>query len=117
MKTGWVIGVLMMYLIIMGLEMWASGGVSFNTGSNVATTNQSTLMSPQLTESSNIFTGAWAVMNNVATYIVTLVGVFILWSPTVFSGDLLWLWWAVCFPVDVGMVFGIVGMIRGVQSA
>lgn len=116
MKTSWIIGVMMMYLLIMGLEMWASGGTSFSTGNAIAN-NQSTLMSPTLTESTNIFTGAWAVMNNVAVYIQTVLGIFVLWSPTVFSGYLVWLWWGVCFPVDIGMVFGIVGIVRGVHSA
>jgi hypothetical protein len=114
MKTSWIIGIMMMYLIIMGLEMWATGGTTF---SNNVTTNQSTLTQPSMTESSNIFTGAWAVMTGVATYIVSWLGIFVLWSPTVFSGYLIWLWWGICFPVDVGMVFGVVGIVRGVHSA
>jgi len=117
MKTSWIIGVVMLYLIIMGLESWATGGTTLGSSGNIATSSQSTLMSPPLAESTNLFSSAWAVVTNVAFYLRDLMGIFILWSPTVFSGYLIWVWWGVCFPVDVAMVFGIVAMVRGVHSA
>lgn len=112
----------MAWLLIFSLEMFVTGGVDFSavTSSNVtnyAATNTTSFMSPTLAESTNLFTAAWAVITNVGTYLWFILQILFLWCPTVFSGYMLWFWWFVCFPIDVGIVFSIVSIVRGVHSA
>jgi hypothetical protein len=102
--------------------MFVTGGVDFGamTSSNISNPvadNSSLLMSPTIAESTNIFTAAWAAITNVASYLSIIIQIIFLWCPTVFSGYLLWFWWIICFPIDVGIVFSIVTIVRGVHSA
>lgn len=121
MKTSWIIAIVMAYLLIFALEVFVTGGLTFASTSsgvdNIASSNQSALSTPDIAESSNVFTAAWAVVKGVASYLKILIGMLFLWMPTVFTGYLVWFWWFVCFPVDVGMVFSIVSIVRGVHSA
>lgn len=122
MKTSWIIGVMMAYLVIFAVEMFLTGGTSFGATTssgivNTATANQSTLMFPELQESTNIFTAAWATLTGLGVYLKLVLQMLVLWSPTLFTGNLLWFWWFVCFPVDVGMVIGLIFVVRGVHSA
>ncbi len=122
MKTSWIIGCVMMYLLIFFLELFATGGHVFSTTTssnmtNMATTNQASLMAPTFAESTNVFTGAWAVVTGVAPYLKIILQMLFLWMPTVFAGYLVWFWWFICFPIDCGMVVSIVFIARGVHSA
>ena len=112
----------MIYLLIFALEMFATGGTVFGAKTssgieNIATSNQTGLLLPVVTESTNVFTAAWAEITNVAAYLQVLIGILGLWAPTVFSGYLIWFWWFVCFPVDCGLIASIVFIVRGVHSA
>ncbi len=113
----------MAYLVLFGLELFATGGHLFSamTSSgvaNVVATYHEILMSPAFAGSANLFTAAWAVVVDVALYLTIFVQILFLWMPTVFSDpNMLWLWWYVCLPVDLGMVLSIVFIVRGVHSA
>jgi hypothetical protein len=109
MKESWIIGVFALYLVIMAWEMIATGGSSLNVAGNYAIAGQSTLISPDLAKSSEF----WLVIGNILGFLESLIKVLMLWAPTVFSGTMIWFWWFVCFPVDAGMVWGIVKMVRG----
>ncbi len=122
MKTSWMIGCIMAYLLIFAAEMVATGGTVFNATtasgiSNVAAVNQTGLMAPTIQESTNVFTAAWAVIAGVAAYLRLILQMLALWSPTIFVGDYLWFYWFICFPVAAGMVVSIVFIVRGVHSA
>jgi len=112
----------MAWLLIFGLEMFVTGGVDFGaiTSSNISnpvTNNSSILINPDFAESTNIFVAAWSVVTHVSAYLKIIVQVLFLWCPTIFSGYMIWFWWAICFPVDVGLVFSIISIVRGVHSA
>ena len=124
MKTSWIIGVVMLWLLILSCEMFASGrplGVITAEGQNVLTDNGTVSVlqgaASPIQESGSIFTGAWAIMTHVADYLRAFISILLLWSPTVFVGYYLWVWWFICFPVDCAMIFGIVSLVRGVHSA
>lgn len=106
----------MMYLLIFACEMFATGGLLLGAAGNVATVNQTALLAPSVQESTNVFTGAWAVIAGVAPYLRLLVQVIFLYQPTVFMGYMSWFYWFVCFPVSVGMVASIIFIVRGVHS-
>lgn len=110
----------MAWILIFCLEMMATGGVSFSgTSSGIANpvSDNASLINPDFSESTNIFVAAWAVVTHVASYLKILVQVLFLWCPTVFAGYMIWFWWLICFPVDVGIVFSLVSIVRGVHSA
>jgi hypothetical protein len=112
----------MAYLAIFAVEMFVTGGLIFGATtasgmSNVATVNQTALLAPTIQESTNVFTAAWAIITGVAPYLRLLLQIVFLWCPTVFVGDMLWLYWFVCFPISVGFVASLVFIARGVHSA
>jgi hypothetical protein len=110
MRTGWIIGVMMFYLVILGLELMATGGTIF---SNAVTNAAGTLLQPEIASSSNIVTQAWSVLANIGAYASAIVSVVLLWSPTVFAGYMIWFYWFICFPVACAMIYGVVTLIRG----
>lgn len=120
MKTSWIIGLVMAWLLIFALEMFATGGTSFASTSsgirNIATENQTALLAPTLQQSTSVFTGAWATITGVADYLRVILNIIFLWCPTVFYGYLLWVWWFICFPVGCGFAASLVFIVRGVHS-
>ena len=113
MKSSWIVGVVMFYLLILGLEMMVTDGTLF---SNAVTRNAGTLMQPEIAASGNIVTQAWAVLSNVGEYLKAVVEILFLWSPSVFAGYMIWVYWFICFPISCAMVYGVVSLIRGVGS-
>ncbi len=121
MKTSWIIGIVMFYLLIFGCEVFATGGTSLggttsSNVTNVVTTNQTAFMNPNFQESTNVFTNAWATATGVASYLTLLVKVLFLWCPTIFSEYGLWVWWFICFPTDCAMIAAIIFIVRGTPS-
>ena len=116
-------GILMLWMLIFTCEVIVTGGSSLGatTSSNVTnvlTSNTSTFLEPTFQESTNLFTAAWAVVVGVAPFLTLLAQALVLWSPTVFSDpNMLWIWWCICLPVDVGMAASLIFIVRGVHSA
>ena len=108
----------MAYLIIFALELMASNGVLFNT--NALAANQSTIISPSMVNVAGPLSDLYTIIRNVGSFFSTLLGfagIFVLWQPTVFSGYMMWVWWFICLPIDLMMVFSIVSILRGVHSS
>lgn len=123
MKISWVLGVIMFYILILCCELFATHGggsvYSSNTTvefTNVATQNQSLTIEPSYLTSSSTASAAWTVATNIGQTLGIISSFLVLWSPTVFSGNMLWVWWFVCFPTDVAMIFAILALVRGVHS-
>ena len=121
MKTSWIIGIFMLYMLLFSLELFATGGVSFASATssnitNIATTNQSALIRPEFAESTNLFTSAWAVATQSAAYLVLIIKVLFLWFPTVFTGYVGYIYWYIVMAIDAGVVFSIFSIVRGVHS-
>jgi hypothetical protein len=110
MKQSWIMGVFMFYLVIFGLETIVTGGTVF---SNNLTSSAGTLIQPSVIGSGNIAAQTWAIMSNIGGYIAAFVAAVFLWSPTVFSGYMVWAYWFICFPIACGMIYGVVSLIRG----
>lgn len=113
MKTSWLIGVMMLYMLILGCEMLASGGTSLSSN---FTSSAGPLLQPSFTSSSTVAAQTWAVLTDIVGYAKALVSAILLWSPTVFTGYLLWFYWFICFPVACAMIFTIISVIRGIGS-
>ncbi len=113
MKSSWVLAIVMLYLIIMGCEVLATGGSLFSTA---LTTSQSTFIKPDITSGGSSFTGEWALLRYVGSYLAAFISIAFLYAPTVFSGYLIWVWQFICLPVSVMFWFSVVGIFRGVHS-
>jgi hypothetical protein len=110
-KTSWVIGVAMMYLFIFACELLATNGNMFNpSGIN-------SLLSVSLSNSSGALAATLTFIGNLGVYFQTFLGMLFLYQPTVFSGNYIWLWLLLCLPIDIGMIFSVVSILRGVHSS
>jgi hypothetical protein len=124
MKTSWIMGIMMVYLLILSLEMIATGGTvlgasaSYQVDSANYTFAQGAgkLVAPEISNSSNVIAQAWSAISNIGPYLNIAIAILLLWSPTLFAGNMIWVWWFVCFPTCVGMVFSIISIARGVPS-
>jgi uncharacterized membrane protein len=109
MKTSLIIGVVQLYLVIVFCEMVVTGASIF---APALTSQQGVLSSPTMA-SSSIAT----FITNAGQFLAALIPALLLYSPTVFSGNMAWVWWFTCFPIDVGIVASIIWIVRGVQSS
>jgi hypothetical protein len=110
MRLSWVQGIFMFYILILICEMMVTGNVTLgNTGTEtIFSSNETALLaSPNWLGSANF-------IPKLVEYIQVFMSVLLLWSPTIFSGYYLWVWWIVCFPVCVSMIVGVIMLIRGV---
>ena len=114
MKTSWIIGVMMLYLLIFAAEMMVTGGTAFNATQH---SQLERLMAPTMTNQSGVVSGAVALVSNAGTYFVTFVSALFLWSPSVWTGYLVWFWLFICLPISIGMVIGVVTILRGTSSS
>jgi hypothetical protein len=110
MRTGTLVGIVILYMVILGLEMMVTGGIDFT---NNVTNSAGALLQPDVAASGNIATQTWAVISNIGSYVGAIFGAILLWSPTVFSGYMLWLYWFICFPIACAMIYAVITMIRG----
>lgn len=113
MKTSWIIGIVMLYLGILFLEMVTTGSSTFASS---VTSQQGVLTSPTVAGTTGVIAQAFTFVSNVKAYLDVLIPMLGLWSPTVFSGIMSWVWWFTCFPIDVGIVVSIIWIARGVGS-
>ena len=111
MKTSWVIGVLMIYIFIFFCEILVTNGPMFNQSS------LNPLLSVSLYNSSGIIASTATFMVNIGNYIYGLIQILTLYQPTVFAGNYFYLWLFLCLPIDIGMIFSIASIIRGVHSS
>lgn len=126
MKWSIVVGVVMLYMVIVGLELMATsggGGISANTTSgafaNLATENSSVVIDPTYKSQSVDFTAsAYTILTDIGANLNFWTKIFTLRSPTLFNGIVMEMtWWYFCFPIDCGMAFAIMTIIRGVRSS
>lgn len=113
MKHSWVWGVIAFYLLILGIEMMVTGGSAF---SSTGQSNLEAMMSPTLTNQSGVVAAVWSTATQVASYFITFIQAIFLWSPSIFTGYLVWLWVYICLPTTITMIIGIIIVLRGGSS-
>ncbi len=77
----------------------------------------STLMAPTMTNISGQVSAAVTIITNIGNYCVAFLGALFLWSPTIWSGYFVWIWFLVCLPISIGMVFSVITILRGVHAS
>lgn len=111
MKTSWIIGVAMMWLFILFCEVLATNGTIFNpSGVN-------SLLSLSIANSSGALAATLTFIGNLGNYFLAFIQLVTLYQPTVFSGNYIYMWYMICLPIDIGMIFGVVTILRGVHSS
>jgi hypothetical protein len=111
MKTSWVIGLIMLWLLIFTSEMMVTGASVFNP------TDLNAVNNVTIQNGSNIVSTAWTVFTNLGTYAKGILKVILLYEPSVFAGNYIWFWYLVCLPIDIGILFSIVSVFRGVHAS
>ena len=108
MRMGIVVSLVMWWLTVFALEMMLTNGTLLDPKVNGALES---MMGPSL----NNYSGATLFTNGAALF-VTIINAIFLWSPTVFAGDLVWLWVLISVPFTVAAIYSIVSMLRGVAT-
>ncbi len=114
MKTSWIIGVVMMYILILSVELVVTGGTAFGT---TAQGNLNGLTSNTMTNYSSGTSAFTAIFSQAGSYFMTFLNAVMLWSPTLFSGYYVYFWLFFCLPIDIGMVMSIAQVARGVHAS
>ena len=113
MKTSWIIGVAMMWLFILFCETLVTANPIFNPAGGAV----SALLSVSISNSSGALAATLTFIGNLGNYFLAFFQLVTLYQPTVFSGSYFYLWLFLCLPIDIGMVFGVVTILRGVHSS
>ena len=113
MKHSWVMGVVLLYLLILGVEMMVTEGTAF---SSAAESQIEGLLSPSMTNQSGAVTSIISLASQAGTYFMTFVNAVFLWSPSVWTGYLVWVWFYLCVPITVTMIIGVIIVLRGSSS-
>lgn len=116
MKTSWTIGLVFFYIALLLLTSVVNQASQF-TVTEVARLQG--FMQPTGTDVASSSTSIPAALNmitNVWTYIVVYIEMIFLWSPTLWSGTWIWMYYFICLPVCIGNIISIVYIMRGVAN-
>lgn len=114
MKQSWIIGSITLWLLIFVMEMMATGGTAFN---QTVVNDMNVMTAPSLVNFSGALSALSTVITNLGTFFSTFISGLFLWSPTVFTGNWIWFWQLVCFPIAVSFIMVIVSIARGVHAS
>ncbi len=121
MRTSLIIGLIMLWLIIAGLEFMvdnpaAAAGTAIMSSTNNDTAT--TLMSAgKFVSSGNVFTTAWTIITDAAPAFQAIIKVIFLWSPSIFAGYMVYFWYIFCLPISIGFIISLIFVARGVHSS
>lgn len=113
MKTSWIIGIMSLYLLILGAELMLTEGTAFSAGTRE---QMQTLLSPVMANYSNTTTAFASTIINGGAIIMTFLNAVFLYSPTLFASYGMWFWFYICLPIAVGTIISIVQVFRGVPA-
>lgn len=89
MKTTLIVVSLFSRLGITLLESLLSNTVTF---SNPVTAALAIIYNPNIVSSNNFLAQVFSFMKDAPSFVNALLNIFLLYSPTVFAGDRIWIW-------------------------
>lgn len=110
-KQSWIITAMMLWVLIFCCEMMVTNGTAFDPKVNGNTINE--LMSPSMTNMAGSQSNLLTFVTNIGNYLYGFISIIFLWSPTVFAGYAIYLWFILCMPIGVSFAIGIVMFLRG----
>ncbi len=114
MKLSLIQGAVMMWILVFITEMIVTGGTAFNPSSG---NPFNTLFSMDFTNFSSLVSSFATFIVGCGIWFVAFVKLIFLWSPSVWTGDYIWIWYILFVSQGVAIAFGIVSLIRGVHSS
>lgn len=118
MKYSFAQGIVIFYLVLMGLQMIVSGSSS-TSATGVGAELHDYALPSELTAHTDPDTGQSSVeigASTIASSIWNLGQMAVLYFPGVFQGNLVWFWWFICFPTAVAFWVVMFTIFRGVGS-
>ena len=110
MKTSWIIGIFMFYLILAALAVMIEQTTTMNS---TVLGSIASLLRPTVTNVAGETIGFISFVTNIGSYIMAFIRALFLFFPSVWTGYLYWFWLFVCVPISVGMILSIVIILRG----
>ena len=130
MKIGFLIGIAMLYMVILGLQMVALGVTDMTDENNLGRildgynpdTRQNEGVNPGALEThTNAETGQSEASFNAGDFVriaKTIGQMGMLYAPVIFQGSYLWFWYVVCFPISIVFWLSLgLAIFRGVGSS
>jgi hypothetical protein len=114
MKQSYVIGIVMLWVMALWLCCVAENN---NIIGNEQTNLISVLLTPQGTDFSNPITAVTSIITDVWQYMKVFLQMAVLWFPDLWHGNWIWVWYVICLPLAIGMIFSIVTILRGVHNS
>jgi hypothetical protein len=119
MKTSWIIGTVSLWFALM---LIASVVEATNKVTTTEITQVQNLMQPTGTDvtvlnSLPVIGGFASLITNVWSYLIGFLQMVFFWSPTLWTGNWLWIYLIFVMGIGVGIVMSVVFILRGVHSA
>ncbi len=115
MKLSLIQGAVMMWILVFITEMIVTEGTLF--GPLLYTNPLNSLFSIDITNFSTIVTAFATFIGGFGIWLKNFFGIIFLWSPSVWTGDFIWIWYILFVTQGVAILFGIISLIRGVHSS
>lgn len=118
MKQAWIVGTIMLYVLLMGLQMFVTG--NFDTSATgVGSELHDYELPSEVTPHTDPDTGQSSVeidAGTIASAIWNVGQMAVLYFPGLFTGNYIWFWWVFCFPITVSFWVVMFTIFRGVGS-
>lgn len=118
MKQSWITGILMAYILIMGVGMIVQSQTDpadsiVEVIRNMGMPNMVGYQSDALSGISGALFGA----SDIIRLVMGLIKMSLLYFPALFQGYYVWAWWIICMPIAVSMwIAGLLSVFRGTPS-
>ena len=115
MKQSWVVGIIMLYVILQAINMTLQASTSVD-GSMWGVFNNMWHLELSQNVVASAVSSFFAPAGFAIAAIIALAKVILMLYPAIFSGNYVWFWWTICFPVAISFIITIIMSIRGVSS-
>lgn len=114
MKQSWIIGSITLYMLIISMEMMATGSTTFPS---FMQSHLNTLWNPAMANFAGSATALSTLFVGIGTYLVAFIEIIFLWSPTVFAGNFFFFWLYICLPISISFILVLISIARGVHAS
>ena len=114
MKQSWVVGVISLYLFVMLCHLFIAQQMSYD---GTLWTGMKDLYTPTMINFSGSETALSTVMKGVGSYLVIFIEFLFNYSPIIWTGNLFYIYLLIILPINIGMIFAIMTIVRGTGSS
>lgn len=118
MKQSWLVGLLMAYILIMGIGMMVQSQTS--PDASIVEVIRSMGMPNMRGYNSSIISGLSGAIfgaGDIIRLVQGLIYMSLLYFPALFQGYYVWVWWILCMPIAVSTwIAGLMAIFRGTPS-